>query len=182
MEATFGPLVRQRREDTITRLSAEWAGVVSLETVARLVYETFDELAARTAAVNFLPLLGERIARERLRALKVLRLDPRVRAPQLLFVCEHNAGRSQLAAALVVAFAGDGVGVWSAGSTPARALERHVATAIAELGVDEDWAVPDPAGMALERVRAVRYELSHRVIALLSDVLPELALRPARLP
>ncbi len=56
--------------------------------------------------------------------------------PSVLFVCVHNAGRSQMAAALLTHHAGDRIEVRSAGSEPGSALNPAVAAAMLELGVD----------------------------------------------
>ncbi|WP_435110766.1 arsenate reductase ArsC [Nocardiopsis synnemataformans] len=56
--------------------------------------------------------------------------------PSVLFVCVHNAGRSQMAAAWLSHLAGDRVEVRSAGSAPANALNPAVIEAMAEVGVD----------------------------------------------
>jgi arsenate reductase (thioredoxin) len=56
--------------------------------------------------------------------------------PQVLFVCTHNAGRSQMAAALLTHHAGDRVRVRSAGSAPADTLNPAVVRAMAEIGLD----------------------------------------------
>jgi arsenate reductase (thioredoxin) len=56
--------------------------------------------------------------------------------PEILFLCVHNAGRSQMAAALLAARAGDRIGVHSAGSAPGESLNPAVVTAMAELGLD----------------------------------------------
>jgi arsenate reductase len=56
--------------------------------------------------------------------------------PEVLFVCVHNAGRSQMAAALLAHHAGDGVVVRSAGSAPADDLNAAVVEAMAEIGID----------------------------------------------
>jgi arsenate reductase (thioredoxin) len=56
--------------------------------------------------------------------------------PEALFLCVHNAGRSQMAAALLSARAGDRIAVSSAGSAPGEALNPAVVTAMAELGLD----------------------------------------------
>ncbi|NYH54821.1 MULTISPECIES: arsenate reductase ArsC [Nocardiopsis] len=56
--------------------------------------------------------------------------------PSVLFVCVHNAGRSQMAAAWLAHLAGDRVEVRSAGSAPADALNPAVVEAMAEVGVD----------------------------------------------
>jgi arsenate reductase (thioredoxin) len=56
--------------------------------------------------------------------------------PEVLFVCVHNAGRSQMAAALLDHHAGGRVHVRSAGSTPADEINPAVRTAMDELGID----------------------------------------------
>lgn len=65
-------------------------------------------------------------------------------APEVLFLCVHNAGRSQMAAALLAHHAGDRVVVRSAGSAPASALNPSVIEAMAEVGIDliADGAIP----------------------------------------
>jgi arsenate reductase (thioredoxin) len=56
--------------------------------------------------------------------------------PEVLFLCVHNAGRSQMAAALLTAGAGDRIAVYSAGSAPGETLNPAVVTAMAELDLD----------------------------------------------
>jgi protein-tyrosine-phosphatase len=56
--------------------------------------------------------------------------------PVVLFACVHNAGRSQMAAGLLAKLAGDRIGVRSAGSEPADAVNPTVVSAMAEVGVD----------------------------------------------
>lgn len=68
--------------------------------------------------------------------------DPRV--PAVLFVCVHNAGRSQMAAALLEHHARGAVTVGSAGSEPAGALNPAVVAALAEVGIDISGEVPKP--------------------------------------
>ncbi len=62
--------------------------------------------------------------------------------PVVLFVCVHNAGRSQMAAALLERQAGDRVRVRSAGSEPADRIDPAVAQAMAEVGIDLAGATP----------------------------------------
>ena len=56
--------------------------------------------------------------------------------PAVLFLCVHNAGRSQLAAALLERGAGDAVSIYSAGSAPGETLNPAVVSALAELDID----------------------------------------------
>jgi arsenate reductase (thioredoxin) len=58
--------------------------------------------------------------------------------PEVLFVCVHNAGRSQMAAALLTHYAGDEVVVRSAGTAPADTINPTVVTAMREIGIDLD--------------------------------------------
>jgi arsenate reductase (thioredoxin) len=62
--------------------------------------------------------------------------------PEVLFVCVHNAGRSQMAAALLAHHGGDRVRVRSAGSLPADQINPVVVQALAELGLDASAEVP----------------------------------------
>jgi arsenate reductase len=62
--------------------------------------------------------------------------------PEVLFVCTHNAGRSQMAAALLDREAGGRVRVTSAGSQPADQLNPAVVAAMAELGLDISREIP----------------------------------------
>ena len=64
--------------------------------------------------------------------------------PQVLFVCTHNAGRSQMAAALLDRQAAGRVGVTSAGSQPASQLNPAVVQAMAEIGLDLSREYPKP--------------------------------------
>lgn len=64
--------------------------------------------------------------------------------PVVLFVCTHNAGRSQLAAALLAQAAGDRVLIASAGTAPASAVEPAVLEVLAERGIDASDAFPKP--------------------------------------
>lgn len=62
--------------------------------------------------------------------------------PEVLFVCVHNAGRSQMAAALLQHHAGGRVAVRSAGSAPAATINPAVVEVMAELGIDVRAEVP----------------------------------------
>ena len=64
--------------------------------------------------------------------------------PEVLFVCVHNAGRSQMAAALLDHYAQGKVHVRSAGSTPADEINPEVITAMGELGLDLSKEFPKP--------------------------------------
>jgi len=65
-----------------------------------------------------------------------------VSKPSVLFVCVHNAGRSQMAAAFLTHLAGDKVEVRSAGSEPAKSINPAVVEAMAEIGIDISNEIP----------------------------------------
>jgi arsenate reductase len=65
-------------------------------------------------------------------------------APELLFVCVHNAGRSQIAAGLVMLRSHGRIHVRSAGSDPNEEVDPAVVLAMAEIGVDLGAAFPKP--------------------------------------
>ena len=64
--------------------------------------------------------------------------------PEVLFVCVHNAGRSQMAAALLDQLAGGRVTVRSAGSEPADRINPNVVAAMEEIGLDVSREFPKP--------------------------------------
>ncbi|MFF7677452.1 MULTISPECIES: arsenate reductase ArsC [Streptomycetaceae] len=72
--------------------------------------------------------------------------------PSVLFVCVHNAGRSQMAAAFLTHLAGERVEVRSAGSAPADAVNPAVVEAMREAGIDISAEVPKV--LATEAVRS----------------------------
>jgi arsenate reductase len=75
--------------------------------------------------------------------------------PTVLFVCVHNAGRSQMAAGFLRHLAGDRVDVRSAGSAPRNAVNPVAIAAMAELGIDIAHAIP--RRLADDDVRAADY-------------------------
>lgn len=134
------------------RLKATFAGQLNTETIERFLTESFDQISSGARLPNWLPLLAERFAKERLRALVRLELGSEVTTPAVLFLCVQNAGRSQMAAGWMRHLAGDGVDVFSGGSEPAESMNRGAVAAMAEVGVDISDELPKP--WADEIVRA----------------------------
>jgi arsenate reductase len=93
---------------------------------------------------DFIPLLVHRFARERLRAFAQAQGSVAKEVPEVLFVCVHNAGRSQMAAALLDHHAKGRVHVRSAGSDPAERINPAVVAAMAEWGMDLAREFPKP--------------------------------------
>lgn len=143
--------LRERIRNEADALASEFAGIFSRETIQRHLDESFERLAPRAKIVDFIPVLVYRYARERLRALaRAEGLTPSDR-PQVLFVCVHNAGRSQIAAALTARLSGGGVGVISAGSDPASEINPVVAEVLHDRGIDLSEEFPKPLADELVR-------------------------------
>jgi protein-tyrosine-phosphatase len=134
------------------RLQRRFAGELNTETIERFLNDSFEQIAAGARLPNWLPLLAERFARDRLRALVRLEAGAEVTTPAVLFLCVHNAGRSQMAAGWLRHLAGDRVDVFSGGSEPAESLNRGAVAAMAEVGIDIAEELPQP--WADEIVRA----------------------------
>jgi protein-tyrosine-phosphatase len=125
------------------RLVHEFAGTFSRQTVQACLHDSHARLGPARVQ-TYQPLFAYRFARERLRARAVASGAAPRRAPEVLFVCTRNAGRSQLAAALLEHRAAGRVVVRSAGTEPAGALHPHIADTLAEAGVDASAAFPKP--------------------------------------
>jgi arsenate reductase (thioredoxin) len=131
--------------DRIARdLTPVFTGVVSAETVTDVVRSSYELLAARAHITRYLPSLTAQFAAERLRAIGQVSGRGRDGAPSVLFVCVRNAGRSQLASAILRSLAGDGVRVLTAGSEPASAVHPLVVAALDEIGVPLGAEFPKP--------------------------------------
>ncbi|SDK85118.1 Protein-tyrosine-phosphatase [Lentzea albidocapillata subsp. violacea] len=125
-------------------LSDKFHGVFSRETVAKVVDETYNLLAENATVTTYLPVLTARFTRQRLTDQGRADGLTTITVPQVLFVCVHNAGRSQIAAALLEHHAFGKVSVRSAGSKPTGAIPQTVTDALAELGIELTEAFPKP--------------------------------------
>ncbi|MCZ0710797.1 MULTISPECIES: metalloregulator ArsR/SmtB family transcription factor [Microbacterium] len=120
----------------ITRLAEELATEtpeLDHAAVLTVVRESYTALARTARVTSALVPLTERFARQRLSDLV---RDRDTALPQVLFVCVANAGRSQLAAALVNQLAGGKIVARSAGSSPADVIHPHVRSLLAEIEGD----------------------------------------------
>jgi protein-tyrosine-phosphatase len=138
-------LMRHCLEVTVAELTEEFRGVFSRETVARYLERSCADIGERpTVGPNFLPVIIARFAREQLWAAAQSRGIVEKEPLELLFVCEHNAGRSQMAAAFAHHLSNGWVGVRSAGSHPEEQIDPVVVEAMSELGVDVTVEFPKP--------------------------------------
>ncbi|WP_216916765.1 arsenate reductase ArsC [Nocardia noduli] len=127
-----------------TRLQTEFADTFGIETIERFLHSSYDQFAGRATVINFLPLLAERFARQRLRALA--RVEGKIvdSKPTVLFLCTHNAGRSQMALGYFTHLAGDQAVAWSGGSEPGEEINPAAVAAMTEVGIDITAEFPKP--------------------------------------
>jgi arsenate reductase (thioredoxin) len=128
------------------RRSSSRSTPASPETVAECLQDSSDRLAGSDPDVRgtLVALLSYRFAQERLRAVAQSEGSVMKEVPEVLFVCVHNAGRSQMAAGLLDRHANGRVHVRSAGSTPADEINPVVAAAMDEIGIDLSKEYPKP--------------------------------------
>jgi arsenate reductase (thioredoxin) len=127
-----------------TRLREEFDGVFGRETIERFLYSSYDQFASHSTIANFLPLLAERFARQRLRALAKVEGHHQDGTPTVLFLCVHNAGRSQMAMGFFRHLAGEGAVAWSGGSEPGQQVNPSAVAAMAERDIDITGEFPKP--------------------------------------
>ena len=119
-------------------------GVFSPEMVERYVFESYTALARTAKIKTYLPIITRRFALDRLNALAHAQGRRPSGVPEVLFVCVQNAGRSQMAAALLRDLTQGAVNVRSAGSMPAEHLDENVVAAMSEIGLSLDEQFPKP--------------------------------------
>jgi arsenate reductase len=148
------PVLARITDDLTTR----FRGTFSPETIERYVRESYELLAGQARITRYLPSFTARFAGDRLRSLAVA--DDRFGkdVPDVLFVCVQNAGRSQLASAILRSLAGERVRVLTAGSAPAGKVNPMVVAALDEIGVPLDGEYPKP--LTEEVVRAADYVIT----------------------
>jgi arsenate reductase (thioredoxin) len=145
MRTEMSPLMRSALEDITRKLAGRFRGVFSEETIARVVHDSYEQLGVReTVGPNFMPVFIERFARERLQAVAQVEGLVAKALPEVLFVCVHNAGRSQMAAALTHELSNGAVAVRSAGTQPTEKIDPVVIEAMNELGIDVRMEFPKP--------------------------------------
>jgi protein-tyrosine-phosphatase len=129
------PGLQARVIEAATQLAAEFRGTFSPQTVELLTRRTFDSFSS-ARITEFVPLLVYRDTREQLLSIARTGKASLGDRPQILFVCVHNAGRSQMAAAFARQLGAGRVAVRSAGTAPAERIQAGVLEAMREAGVD----------------------------------------------
>jgi protein-tyrosine-phosphatase len=126
------------------RLADEFTGTFGKDTIEQFLHTSYDQFAGRATVPNYLPLLAERFARQRLKALARVEGNAGEGVPIVLFLCVHNAGRSQMAMGFFQHFTGGRAVAWSGGSEPGDQLNPAVVQAMHERGIDISEEFPKP--------------------------------------
>ncbi len=127
-----------------SHLAREFEGTFGQPTIEEFLASSYDQFASGSTIPNFLPLLAERFARQRLKALAKVEGKSNDGLPTVLFLCVHNAGRSQMALGWFNHLAGDRAIAWSGGSEPGTEINPAAVAAMAEVGIDITAEFPKP--------------------------------------
>ena len=136
-------------------LRYSYKGVFDTDAITKTVHAAWDLLAPHATVRDHLPLLVARQAREQLMATAQAEGRVAKKVPELLFVCVHNAGRSQMAAALAEHLSARRVHVRSAGSAPTGEINPMVIQALQERGITLGVAYPKPLSDSVLRAADV---------------------------
>jgi arsenate reductase len=138
-------------EHSVSQLARKYAGKFDeseIRPVVKESYASFADAKVRT----FVPVFTTRYADDRLRALAKVRGFITDAPPSVLFVCVHNAGRSQMAAGWLRNLSRGKIEVYSGGSLPGKDLNTAAVEAMREVGIDIANEFPKP--FAVEIVQA----------------------------
>ncbi len=141
---SLSPDQRASIRQAARNLAKELDGTFAEETIEQLLATSYDQLAARAKLNHFLPLMAERFARQRLKALARVEGKSNDGLPTVLFLCVHNAGRSQMALGWFNHLAGSRAVAWSGGSEPGNEVNPAAIDAMAEVGIDISTEFPKP--------------------------------------
>jgi protein-tyrosine-phosphatase len=128
----------------VDRLNNEFGADLDRATIQGIVAGAYDKLAAGATTKAFLPLLAERFARQQLQAMLHSQDTSSTKIPAVLFLCVHNAGRSQMALGWFNHLARGRAIAWSGGSEPGTEINPSAVAAMQEVGIDVTGEFPKP--------------------------------------
>jgi arsenate reductase (thioredoxin) len=143
-DAAVDPALHRALESAAEALQGEFTGTFDTETVRQMVFASYEKLSATATIPDFLPLLAQRFARQQLQARAKVTSKSDDEMLVVLFLCNHNAGRSQMAMGFFNHLAGGGAVVWSGGSEPQGVINPAAVTVMAECGIDISGEFPKP--------------------------------------
>jgi protein-tyrosine-phosphatase len=138
------PALRQQITRIIDALAHDYEDRFDRAAVDAVYRDSYARLTEHASVRTYLPVLAQRFAVQRLDLRARTEGKRAHRAPTVLFVCVRNAGRSQMAAALLRHYAGNAVHIHTAGSAPAESIHPEVAQAMKDVGLSLDAEFPKP--------------------------------------
>jgi arsenate reductase (thioredoxin) len=141
---SLSPDIRLALKTAARNLQENFQGIFGVETIELFLQTSYDQFADRATVAHFLPLIAEKFARQRLKALAKVEGLHDDGLPVVLFLCTHNAGRSQMALGWFNHLAGDRATAWSGGSEPGVEVNPAAVEAMAEVGIDITGEYPKP--------------------------------------
>jgi protein-tyrosine-phosphatase len=133
-----------RLNRVVSALAEKYVGVFAAETIERVVFESYASLLRTGTKASSLTVFAEKFSKDRLRALATAKGSVAKEKPEVLFVCVQNAGRSQMAMALMASLSNGIINVRSAGSMPASEVSEKTLAVMKEIGLDLTEAFPKP--------------------------------------
>jgi arsenate reductase (thioredoxin) len=125
-------------------LHNDFEGVFGTETIELFLATSYEQFASQARIPTYLVLFAERFARQRLKALAKVEGKHSDGVPIVLFLCTHNAGRSQMALGWFNHLACGRAIAWSGGSEPGIELNPAAVQAMSEVGIDITEEFPKP--------------------------------------
>ena len=125
-------------------LHREFEGIFATETIELFLASSYEQFASQARIPTYLVLFAERFARQRLKALAKVEGKHRDGVPIVLFLCTHNAGRSQMALGWFNYLASGRAIAWSGGSEPGIEINPAAVEAMREVGIDITEEYPKP--------------------------------------
>ena len=129
---------------SVIEIAHEYGDHFSSDMIEEIVSDSYDRLAVNATVTQFLGTFAEKHARKRLRAIGKLDGSAPDSRPAVLFLCVHNAGRSQMALGWLTHLGGDHVVGYSGGSAPANEINPAAISVMAEVGIDISNEFPKP--------------------------------------
>lgn len=133
-----------RLNRVVSALAEKYVGVFAAETIERVVFESYASLLRTGTKASSVTVFAEKFSKDRLRALATAKGNVAKDKPEVLFVCVQNAGRSQMAMALMANLSNGAINVRSAGSMPASEVSEKTIAVMKEIGFDLTEAFPKP--------------------------------------
>ncbi|WP_054816837.1 arsenate reductase ArsC [Nocardia arizonensis] len=126
------------------RLRLDFVTLFDWDTVHDYLESSYDEVVARSTVDAYVPTLAERFCRRKLEDRARVEGKRRRTDPTVLFLCTHNAGRSQIALGFFDHYARGRAMAWSGGCEPSATINPTAVEAMAEIGIDISDGYPKP--------------------------------------